>query len=96
VLDALGKTVSEIRSKLGESLITLQKFDTPPEQATTPSLEARKAYDQRQDESNRTRKPPPRGVTHDLRRDKLVFPANNLKFASARCEYVLHHSPWLM
>ena len=44
VLDALGKTASEIRSKLGESLSTVQKFDTPLEQATTSSLEALKAY----------------------------------------------------
>ncbi len=44
VLDALGKTASEIRNKLGESLSTVQKFDTPLEQATTPSLEALKAY----------------------------------------------------
>ena len=44
VLDALGKASSEIRSKLGESLSTVQKFDTPLEQATTPSLEALKAY----------------------------------------------------
>jgi DNA-binding winged helix-turn-helix (wHTH) protein/Flp pilus assembly protein TadD len=44
VLDALGKTASEIRNKLGESLSTVQKFDTPIEQATTSSLEALKAY----------------------------------------------------
>ena len=44
MLDALGKTASEIRSKLGESLSTVQKFDTPLEQATTSSLEALKAY----------------------------------------------------
>jgi tetratricopeptide (TPR) repeat protein/predicted Ser/Thr protein kinase len=44
VLDALGKTALEIRNKLGESLSTLQKFDTPLEQATTPSLEALQAY----------------------------------------------------
>ncbi len=43
VLDALGKTALEIRNKLGESLSTVQKFDTPLEQATTPSLEALKA-----------------------------------------------------
>ena len=30
--------------KLGESLSTVQKFDTPLEQATTPSLEALQAY----------------------------------------------------
>ena len=44
VLDALGKTASEIRNKLGESLSTVQKFDTPLEQATTSSLEALKAF----------------------------------------------------
>ena len=44
VLDALGKTASDIRNKLGESLSTVQKFDTPLEQATTPSLEALKAF----------------------------------------------------
>jgi eukaryotic-like serine/threonine-protein kinase len=44
VLDALGQTASEIRNKLGESLSTVQKFDTPLEQATTPSLEALQAF----------------------------------------------------
>ena len=44
VLDALGKTALEIRNKLGESLSTMQKFDTPLEQATTPSLEALRAF----------------------------------------------------
>jgi tetratricopeptide (TPR) repeat protein len=44
VLDALGTATSEIRNKLGESLSTVQKFDTPLEQATTPSLEALQAY----------------------------------------------------
>jgi serine/threonine protein kinase/tetratricopeptide (TPR) repeat protein len=44
VLDALGKTASEIRNKLGESVSTVQKFDTPLEQATTPSLAALKSF----------------------------------------------------
>src|SRR5271157_2398318 len=44
VLDALGKTASDIRKKLGESLSTVQALDTPLEQATTPSLEALKAF----------------------------------------------------
>jgi len=43
VLDALGEMASAIRNKLGESLSTLKKFDMPPE-ATTPSLEALKAF----------------------------------------------------
>ena len=44
VLDALGKAGSEIRKKLGESLSSVQKFDTPLRQATTPSLDALQAY----------------------------------------------------
>ena len=44
VLEALGKTASEIRKKLGESLSTVQKLNTPIEQATTPSLVAFKAF----------------------------------------------------
>lgn len=44
VLDALGKTALEIRNKLGESLSSLKKFDTPLEHATTPSLEALKVF----------------------------------------------------
>jgi eukaryotic-like serine/threonine-protein kinase len=44
VLDALGKVASEMRGKLGESLSTLRKYNTPLEQATTPSLEALQAY----------------------------------------------------
>jgi tetratricopeptide (TPR) repeat protein len=43
VLGALGKTASRMREKLGESLSSIQKLDTPIEQATTPSLEALKA-----------------------------------------------------
>ncbi len=44
VLGALGKVAGEIRGKLGESLGSIQKFNTPIEQATTSSLEALKAY----------------------------------------------------
>jgi len=44
VLEALGKVASDIRSKLGESLSTIKKFDTPVEQASTSSLEALQAY----------------------------------------------------
>jgi eukaryotic-like serine/threonine-protein kinase len=44
VLDALGGAASKLRSQLGESLATVQKFDVPLEQATTSSLEALKAY----------------------------------------------------
>ncbi len=44
VLDALGKALSSLRGKLGESLASIQKFDKPLEEATTSSLEALKAY----------------------------------------------------
>jgi eukaryotic-like serine/threonine-protein kinase len=43
VLKTLGKAARELREKLGESLATVEKFDVPIE-ATTPSLEALKAY----------------------------------------------------
>jgi serine/threonine protein kinase len=43
VLKALGEAASSLRGKLGESLATIQKFDVPVE-ATTPSLEALKAF----------------------------------------------------
>ena len=44
VLDALNRAASTMRTKLGESLSTVQRFDTPAEQATTPSLEALHAF----------------------------------------------------
>jgi serine/threonine protein kinase/tetratricopeptide (TPR) repeat protein len=44
VLKALGEASTKLREKLGESLKTVQKLDTPIEQATTPSLEALQAY----------------------------------------------------
>jgi eukaryotic-like serine/threonine-protein kinase len=43
VLDALGTAASKLRAELGESLATVQKFDVPLQQATTPSLEALKS-----------------------------------------------------
>ncbi len=44
VLKALDQAATKLREKLGESLSTVQRFDTPIEQATTPSLEALQAY----------------------------------------------------
>jgi serine/threonine protein kinase/tetratricopeptide (TPR) repeat protein len=44
VLKALDQGAISLRSKLGESLSTIEKFDTPVEQATTPSLEALQSY----------------------------------------------------
>ena len=44
ILDALSNAATTIRSRFGESQSTLEKLDTPLAQATTPSLEALKAY----------------------------------------------------
>jgi serine/threonine protein kinase/tetratricopeptide (TPR) repeat protein len=44
VLSAVGKAASSLRGKLGESLASIQKFDTPVTEATTSSLEALKAF----------------------------------------------------
>jgi len=44
VLTKLHEAGTKMRGKLGESLASIQKYDTPVEQATTPSLEALQAY----------------------------------------------------
>jgi eukaryotic-like serine/threonine-protein kinase len=44
VLGALDRIASKFRTRVGESLATVQKHDTPLAEATTPSLEALKAY----------------------------------------------------
>jgi serine/threonine protein kinase/tetratricopeptide (TPR) repeat protein len=44
VLKALDAAAVSLRGKLGESLNSVQKYATPVEEATTPSLEALKAY----------------------------------------------------
>jgi eukaryotic-like serine/threonine-protein kinase len=44
VLKSLGEATTKMRVKLGESLTSVQKYDAPPENVTTPSLEALQAY----------------------------------------------------
>ncbi|MBV8829221.1 MAG: protein kinase, partial [Acidobacteriaceae bacterium] len=44
VLTKLQEVGNQLRRKLGESLASVQRFNKPLEQATTPSLEALKAY----------------------------------------------------
>ncbi len=44
VLPVLGKVGSKLRGRLGESLSSIRRFDVPIVEATTPSLEALKAY----------------------------------------------------
>jgi eukaryotic-like serine/threonine-protein kinase len=44
VLGALSKSAEEIRGKLGESLASIQKYNTPISEATTSSLDALKAF----------------------------------------------------
>lgn len=44
VLTTLGDTAKKLREKLGESLASIQKYDTPIQDVTTSSLEALKVY----------------------------------------------------
>jgi eukaryotic-like serine/threonine-protein kinase len=44
VLKSVGAAATNLRQKLGESLASIQKFDTPVAQATTSSLEALKSF----------------------------------------------------
>ncbi len=44
VLDALGRAAARLRSKLGESLSSIERFDKPLAEASTSSLEALKAF----------------------------------------------------
>ncbi len=44
VLHALGMAAAELRKEFGEGQSSIQKFDTPLERATSPSLEALKFY----------------------------------------------------
>jgi Tfp pilus assembly protein PilF len=44
VLNALSRSAGKMREKLGESIVTAERFDTPLEQVTTPSLDALQAY----------------------------------------------------
>src|SRR5262245_5541500 len=44
VLDALGRVATSMREKVGESLASIQKYDPPLSEATTPSLDAWRAY----------------------------------------------------
>jgi hypothetical protein len=44
VLSGLDKATAKLRERFGESLSSIQKFDTPIAQATTSSFEALKLY----------------------------------------------------
>lgn len=44
VLDAMGKMATQIRGRLGESLASVQKYDAPPSEVTTSSLDALHTY----------------------------------------------------
>ena len=45
ILARLSEASTRLREKLGESLASIEKFSAPIEQATTPSMDAFKAYD---------------------------------------------------
>jgi DNA-binding winged helix-turn-helix (wHTH) protein/tetratricopeptide (TPR) repeat protein len=44
VLNALSQIATKFRTRVGESLVTVERFSAPLTEATTPSLEALKAY----------------------------------------------------
>jgi DNA-binding winged helix-turn-helix (wHTH) protein/tetratricopeptide (TPR) repeat protein len=44
VLNALSQIATKFRTRVGESFTTVERYDTPLAEATTPSLEALKAY----------------------------------------------------
>jgi serine/threonine protein kinase/tetratricopeptide (TPR) repeat protein len=44
VLPTLGQMATRLRARVGESIKSVQAFDVPVEQATTPSLEALRSY----------------------------------------------------
>ena len=54
VLNALSQIASKFRTRVGESLATVEKHSTPLEEATTPSLEALKVYSEAVRVSNST------------------------------------------
>ena len=66
VLDALGGAASKLRTELGESLATVQKFDTRLAEATTSSLEALEEYTQ-----GVLKKDPAASLPHDLKAVQL-------------------------
>ena len=59
VLNVLSQLATKFRTRVGESLATVQKHSTPLEEATTPSLDALKAYSAalKSSQSTRTRVP---------------------------------------
>ena len=65
VLTALGDAATKLREKLGESLASVQKYDAPPENVTTPSLDALQAYSLGWQAALRTDEP---GVTPFIQR----------------------------
>ena len=69
VLDALGDAATKLRAELGESLATVQKFDTRVADATTSSLEALQAYSLGLDAYNE--KGPPAAIPLHLRAIQL-------------------------
>ena len=56
---ALEPDRQQFRTRVGESLATVEKHDTPLEEATTPSLEALKAYSEARKIRSRASDPPP-------------------------------------
>src|SRR6185295_19595030 len=54
VLASVGAAAARIREKLGESIGSIQRFNVPVQNATTPSLDALKAYSMGVETRNQT------------------------------------------
>jgi tetratricopeptide (TPR) repeat protein len=84
VLTALGDAATKLREKLGESLASVQKYDAPPENVTTPSLDALQAYSLGWQAALRTDEP---GVTPFIQRAISLDPNFAMAYAGLGMNY---------
>jgi eukaryotic-like serine/threonine-protein kinase len=84
VLKALGDAATKLREKLGESLASVQKYDAPLENVTTPSLQALQAYSLANQAAQRT---DDAGVTTFLQRAISLDPNFAMAYAGLGANY---------
>jgi serine/threonine protein kinase/Tfp pilus assembly protein PilF len=94
VLNALSQIASRFRTRVGESLATVEKHSTPLEEATTPSLEALKAYSAGW-KVNMTAKPDMLGAAALFKRAVEIDPKFAMAYASLGFMYGLQGEPAL-
>jgi tetratricopeptide (TPR) repeat protein len=90
VLNALGNAAAKLRTRLGEAHSTVQKFDTPLAEATTPSLEALQAYTRGRIMDNNGDSDPVPQFQRAIELDpNFAMAYANLGFFTGRVEYLL-------